>query len=307
MIDATSSSADRLVMTRGESTPLSATLYFQLPSGAPDVGGELTGRLRGPLAPGRRLLSAEYPLVDLGPGPSRLARAVVPDPCYWSPDLPAVYETLVEWSVNGQAQASWTSRIALRRQGTRRRSLHLEGQRWVLRGIRGNSIPSIENSPWDDWRVAGAVAVVNELSDARLQAASEVGARLAVLLDGPSERAAELLWRWTRWPAVVACSVPSWDGDESDRRAWRQAASGAWIFQRCTDPSQRAAWSDGAWVALDANLPLAESLDRWKACLFPVVVERPLPSSLDFVSARQAIDQLQSDLAASGDFAGYVV
>ena len=74
----------------GELTVNRAFVYARLPRPADDEGLSLVGQVRGPRCSRAQTLPLTSPLVDLGPGPTLLARALVPDPCFWSPDLPAI-------------------------------------------------------------------------------------------------------------------------------------------------------------------------------------------------------------------------
>src|SRR5687767_12799952 len=72
-----------------------AYVYARLPRPVEDAGLSLVGQVRGPRCRLAEMLPASVPLVDLGPGPTLLAQAMIPDPCFWSPDLPAIYDVTV--------------------------------------------------------------------------------------------------------------------------------------------------------------------------------------------------------------------
>jgi hypothetical protein len=52
----------------------------------------LRGTLRGPYCTRAHTLPAEFKFRDLGPNETGLAKAIVPDPCIWSPELPHSYQ-----------------------------------------------------------------------------------------------------------------------------------------------------------------------------------------------------------------------
>src|SRR5689334_16460036 len=56
----------------------------------------LGGAVTGPSCLYSETLSAHFPLVDRGPGPALLAEAAIPDPCFWSDELPFLYRIDVE-------------------------------------------------------------------------------------------------------------------------------------------------------------------------------------------------------------------
>src|SRR5690606_7240910 len=89
-----------------------------------------------------RTLPGRVPLVDLGPGEHLLARAVLPDPCFWSPALPFLYRIQVEVVRGGQVVATATHSLGIRMFGAAGNDLRLEGKRWVARGVYGQSPPS---------------------------------------------------------------------------------------------------------------------------------------------------------------------
>ena len=81
-----------LAIFYGDLTVAQAYVYARLPRPAEDSGLSLVGQVRGPRCLQAETLPVTSPLVDLGPGSTLLARAVIPDPCFWSPDLPAIYD-----------------------------------------------------------------------------------------------------------------------------------------------------------------------------------------------------------------------
>src|SRR5438045_8862035 len=56
----------------------------------------LAGTVRGPFSQLARTLPATVSLADQGPGESLLARAILPDPCYWTPGAPYLYTVQIE-------------------------------------------------------------------------------------------------------------------------------------------------------------------------------------------------------------------
>src|SRR5262245_20393161 len=82
----------------GATDPAATQVYVRWQADSP-VGGsalKLDGVVRGPFNELARTLPAAAALTDQGPGTSLLARAVLPDPCYWMPGAPYVYAVDVE-------------------------------------------------------------------------------------------------------------------------------------------------------------------------------------------------------------------
>jgi beta-galactosidase/beta-glucuronidase len=75
----------------------------------------LQGTLRGPYCETARTLPAEFAFRELGAKESGLAEAIVPDPCVWSPELPHLYEVLIEARQGDRVVASYHGMIGLRR------------------------------------------------------------------------------------------------------------------------------------------------------------------------------------------------
>lgn len=268
----------------------------------------LVGRLTGPRCVHSRMLPADYQLLDQGPGPTRLARAALPDPCYWSADLPALYDVVVELQCDGRVERRWRRSVGFRRLGARGRHLLLEGIRWVLRGVNRSSAPA---DPLDDWRRHSAVALVDPaetpLDDRLLDDASNSGLPLVVRLHGPAANRPEEFRRLARHAAVIGLLwEPSETGTAADEPFDpRSAAPGLLLLQRYTSLDRPPEpWADVLATPAEA---LQERAAEFVAIGRPIVALRPLDRPVDLRTARDACDRLQRDLAPHGDFSGYVV
>ncbi|MEX2174251.1 MAG: hypothetical protein WD872_07805 [Pirellulaceae bacterium] len=143
----------------GDLTVNRALVYARLPRSVQDAGWSLVGQVRGPRCLHAETLPLTSPLVDLGPGPTLLARAMVPDPVFWSPDLPAIYDVIVHLMSGTKIVATARREIGLRSLGVRGRNLALESKRWVLRGVMTHS--TVARLP-RAWQGASAVFVASE-------------------------------------------------------------------------------------------------------------------------------------------------
>lgn len=292
---------DPLDIFLGNSTPLRASVYARLPAREPYLEGQLAGVITGPRCATSRMLPADYPLRDRGPGPTRLAQAVVPDPCYWSADLPALYDVRVEWRVGDDVRQVWTRTIGLRRFGVHGRNWNYEGKRWVLRGVWREST---DETSWDAWHEESAVCVCPALTDEAGAHASRVGVPLLVGVSAGLSAIEPELRRLSRIPAVLGVLIGRNAAAGSSAESLRQAAGGLMLIESYDDTDAPAAWADALLAPAELLVSHGERLRAWSG---PIVASRRLASPRPLSIARNECDLLQSDLAPHGDFAGYVV
>ncbi len=284
----------------GELTVHRAVVYARLPR---PVGGSerwsLAGTVRGPRCLHAQTLPSTARLVDRGPGTTLLAQAVLPDPCCWSPDLPAIYDLQVQLLHNGEVVASERRELGLRRLGVRGRDLFLDGKRWVLRGVSTASTTARLPREWHE-HLSGLVAA--SPSDELLAEAAQWGALTIVEIDASQESAESQLRGLARCPAIALAII-------------RGVLPGS--FQKQLFPNLLLAQPLGAgdqptiqpWA--DLTVVAADNLDAFARTVrplsIPVVAERRFTAPLPLAEARAACDTLQRNLAPLGQFAGYVV
>ena len=128
--------------------------------------------MTGPYCEYAQTLPATIPLVDLGPGPSLLAQAVVPDPCFWTPELPFLYRARIELRSDGDVLDVVERPLGIRPLGSRGRRFYYEGRPWVLRGVHQ---PSASTSDLGEFREASAALFVDDPDDDLCTLASQVG------------------------------------------------------------------------------------------------------------------------------------
>src|SRR5258707_3368942 len=87
----------------GDANHAEARIYARLAIDKRMLDCRLTGRVIGPACEYAHTLSATIPLVSKRPAnvdsqnaPALLAEAIVPDPCFWSTELPFLYEVRFE-------------------------------------------------------------------------------------------------------------------------------------------------------------------------------------------------------------------
>jgi hypothetical protein len=225
-----------------------------------------------------------------------LSEATVPDPCFWTPELPFMYSAELRAVQGDETIAAIKRPFGIRRLGVHSRSLYLDARRFVLRGVRVNPA-AIEDLAMA--KQTASALFVTDPSDQFLQEASEEGVFLAVPLDA-SHSTAELT-RFGRWPAVAVVVL---DGDVPAGNEPHLATRNTLLAQNvaATDtPVAPASWAHLLWwqIEPDKTPPAAASRNM------PVIAYRPTSENATIKESRRACDRLQADLAPLGNFAGY--
>jgi hypothetical protein len=284
----------------GDLTANRAIVYARLPRPPDGAGLSLVGTIRGPRCLHAETLPATSPLVDLGPGPTLLAQALVPEPCFWSPDLPAIYDVTINLRRGSDIIATARREIGLRSFGVRGRHMILDGKRWVLRGVLDGSTTAALPRQWQ----AAAVACVTESTDhERLSEASQWGALTAVVVVGNAADIAARLRQLALYPAVAIAIVQGRLPPDSNPTSIAPNLLFAQPFSFQEEFAVQA-WANLLYAETD-NFNAMKSLAA--ATDLPLLAVRRLASPAPLDSARAACDTLQRDLAPLGQFAGYIV
>ena len=130
-----------------------------------------------------------------------MARSILTEPGYWTPELPHRYRLVAELRAAGQLVAACDRLVGLRRLGVRGRSLWLEGRRWVPRGVAcdaGDVEPAV-------FRELLAAAVLDEPAEETCAAADEAG--VAIIARCGGDPLADCL-RWAQHPSVMLAVLP---------------------------------------------------------------------------------------------------
>ena len=284
----------------GDLTVNRAYVYARLPRIESPGEWSLAGQVRGPRCLLAETLPVTAKLIDQGPGPTLLARALLADPVFWTPDLPAIYDVAMSLLRGGEVVASARREIGLRPLGVRRKFLSLAGRRWVLRGVHSSSTSSTLPRQWHD-AAAGYVVRLPGADDCFAEA-SQFGA-LAVALDmGPADSIVRRLRELARFPAVALAVLDNVPDSVQPRRL----ASNLLFAQRVNGTSvpDIQAWAHLLWME---NAEPAAVIRLAARTELPIIVSRTLAQPQPLAAARAACDPLQRDLAAIGQFAGYVV
>jgi hypothetical protein len=98
----------------GETSGMEARVFARYESAAGPELVEIRGTLRGPFCERARTLPAEFVFRDLGRQQPGLAEAVVTDPCWWTEELPHLYQADVEAVRGGEVVAAFHGQVGLR-------------------------------------------------------------------------------------------------------------------------------------------------------------------------------------------------
>ena len=299
----TQASADALLADLevffGTATEAEVSVYAQLPDGVLSDDLKLAGCVAGPSSNYAHTLQASVALHDLGPGATRLAEARVPDPCFWSPETPYVYEVTVEVRRGEEVLATAQQSLAIRRLGVDGRSLFLDAKRWVPRAARG-SLASLEQV--EIYRSAALGFIVDNPTDKLCEHATRDGILLAACTSDEPASVVDALKRLSRFGAVGLVMV---ENPPEDAEAMRRAARNVILCERRCDAGETpvASWADAVvYEVQDMKRAAAFAHD----CPQPVIAWRSVDAS-EPLNARAECDALQRDLAPHGDFAGYFV
>jgi hypothetical protein len=287
----------------------------------------LTGTLAGPHCRRVTTLPSSMRLADLGPaadgGRVAVARTIVTEPSYWTPDLPSLYRLELHVWCGDRPIRSLDRSIGIRRLGVRGRSFWLDGRRWVPRGTACDAAAFVGAAAHE----AGVAAVVADPTVETCEEADREGvAVIALLGDGGDarsgvERSIDSITAWSLHPSVVLVVVPrQWPMERAaavaaeGRRRKGTMLLGVEADGERPPPDQWAPDFDCIVVRLGRGR-LPHPLWRSGSPSLPLVAWRAdgLAGPID----RRGCDRLQADLAAwatgdgarepIADWAGYVV
>ncbi len=287
----------------GEANNAAARVYARWIEEALPEHCQWAGRVVGPTCAYSQTLSATIPLRRKSPAAAQrtagdstgaaLAEAVVPDPCFWTTELPFLYRVEVELRRGREVVASAERPLGIRRLGADRRRLLFESRGWVARGVDVREVPE---TPLAEWRAADLAMIVDAPDDALCEAASRLGVLLIAELPESEPSLAAELRRLARWPAVAMALLPERaELDAASRRAAKNLLVGQRVQQTKIDVvvCEDLAADDIAALAAEVEVP--------------VLAQRRAGWCDDLAQARHACDLLQRDLAGSGEFAGFLV
>lgn len=289
--------ANELELFHGEATVRLARVYAQYPT---LTGCTLTGYLSGPHCLHSSTLPTTIAFRDKGPGATLLAEAILPDPCFWSPEVPALYTAQIELRRGSEVLATVQRSLGLRAISIRGKSFYSEGRRVVLRGAHQQAVQPTELLAWRD---AGATMLVDNPSTALCDEASRVGVFLLAKLSQAEAQDTANVARLAQQAAVVALVLPS---EMTIDQTLRQHAARLLLAQKLPSAQQPTFDKEADFLLVASNdamglARIAAETDK------PVLALGQISGVQPLWEARSACDQLQAQLASHGDFAGYLV
>ena len=136
-----------------------------------------------------------------------IARAILTEPAYWTPDLPNLYRLEARIDVDGQPAAEVDRLIGLRRMGVRGRSFWLDGRRWVPRGVAVH-----DGTDLGALRRGALGAAVTDPGESLLVRADHDGVAVLAMLPGATFDGSGLPDRvpaWAAHPSVALAVLPA--------------------------------------------------------------------------------------------------
>jgi hypothetical protein len=284
--------ADRLEIFFGEASDTQCHVYARLRGPEAGQGLQLSGSLTGPTCTYAQTLPARFAFKDRGPGASVLAEAIVPEPCFWTPEMPHLYQAEVQLLQDGRALARAERPLGIRRLGVHNRHLIYDGKRWVLRGMQSGASPPIDLNSWHESDLA---MIVHDPDDALCREASHMGVFVVAALE--AGQLGEIA-RLSRWPAVGIVTLPNMPTLDSGGLAHNLLLAQRIAAEPPSAPQP--------WAQL-AVCEMGRSDDRIEPLSIPIIAFRATGGRSSVVQGRAKCDLLQRDLAGRGEFAGYIV
>ncbi len=282
---------DNLQTFFGATSNAASHLYARLPRAVADL--RFTGRVIGPFCRHSRTLPASIPLAVL-PGETLLAEAVVPDPCFWTPELPMLYRFDIECSIADSPPLKLQRWLGIRPLGVHARRFLWAARNWVFRGAQ----PASDREDWSAWRRQELSCWLRSPSDELLEELSPEGVLVAAEVTDVAD-----LSRLARWPAVGLAILSGETATETNAVA---LAPNVLLGQSFDDHEVLELPSWGHFVAAEV-VGADDFAGRVSLCDSPAIACRRADSILSLEQTRAECDRLQRDLAGKGEFAGYVI
>lgn len=289
-------SLDSLDVFWTELSPNRAVVYARVNGCEQGAGWRLSGTIRGPHSAKHQTLSATISFQDLGPGPTLLARAIVPDPSYWSPQAPNLYEVSVELHRDGAESLVVRRQLGFKAIRVGERYLLREGKPWVPRGV---VVKWVSEADYLAARSEQLFVVLPTITEATLDWASRQGAYVAATFSGTSDQIASQLRQFNAWPAALVAIIDCSAGVD-----YREVTPNLLLAQVVNDECRLQPWSQALWAADTIG---AAHLRKCLGFGKPVFVFRHDERQPSLLEVRKSCDALQRDLAPIGQFAGYFV
>lgn len=282
---------DDFTLFFGDANPAEARVYVRWNHPPDDETYRLQGTVVGPHCDYARTLTSTMPLLQQPGTSDPLAQALLPDPCFWTPREPYLYEVRIEIRRQGEVVAQVEHPFGIRRLGVHRGDLILDGKKWNVRGVRAAAVRQVD---LDAFHQSATALVVDHPEDDLCREAGQRGVLLIARLSGGANPIRANLHRLARWTAVGLVVLDTAEPLGDDLRSLAPNL----LLARPADHTSPAPWADLA-LAL-------EPFDTSHASL-PRLVARWTQPQPDVDAARAECDRLQRDVAGRAAVVGYLV
>ncbi len=260
-----------------------------------------TASLRGPHCQFARTLPAEFSFSPIATQPEAHFAQVI-DPCYWTPDLPFLYDLHLQIQMNDGQEIEQTTKVGLTRWENHGQNLRLETRRVVLRGA-GATSPNSETI--HAAREAQTALLISEINPTVCAAAADLGVALCLDLRDSDDFDYSALADIHFSPSLFLALV---DSKQCDEPKIRDLLPSHCLIAQCLSTESTIEEFLDAWPVLAFDLKPGERPPAWVSkATRPVIAIRRGEDYTDLAEARAACDRLQAELAPEFDFAGYFV
>lgn len=226
------------------------------------------------------------------------AIAIIPEPCYWTSELPFLYEARLKIRRGGGELQDVTWMFGMRRVEVHGGWLRLERRRTVLRGA---IVESANPSHLEEARSSDSTLVVTTPSTTFLNGADSIGVKLLVDLRDSQIDLTERLREYSWHPSVHGVLI------DDDRAAETAGSATPAVAVIPADSDGLPPIAEAAPI-IAVELREHERPPSWIAALTrPVIAIRRIATYAHLPAAREAADRLQAALAPEFDLAGYFV
>ena len=289
-----------------QANPCAATIEVHFDGRRHDLRDvQIRGTVHGPSCLYARTLPATIALRAGAFSPLHTAVSHLPDPCFWSAELPHLYQLQIELVRDGNVVARLNRTLGIRPVSVLGTNLYIAGRRQVLRGadVADRFFPT--DDPRRDvtaLRRDALVIVGDAFSPEFVEAADRVGLVLMIrMARRAASQFADVLPRMARSPSLLAVILET---DDAVSPGIKAACGDVLLACEMTDASQLPpAWADICLAPADV---LAKRADKSGGRTIPTIALEG-GAELSLSAVRAACDKLQGELADRGDFAGYLV
>ncbi|GEM_PF-6926194 len=164
---------------------------------------EIKGRLMGPRSPYAGTVEIAYPVRELARTDHILLRVLVPEPNFWQPQSPLLYEGPLElWQDGARVEQIWL-RHGIRNVQLGERGLRVNGQLCKLQGVCAETFTETDARHWHDEGINLMLTPARDDTIDLLQISDRFGLCVLGRIEQPHQ--------WPRWP--LACQrYPSFLG-----------------------------------------------------------------------------------------------